>query len=173
MAVKRSTAVLVAVLTAVTAVLAGFGTWWFTRAEEPLPPQISAYSNGQLARTGPYLYCSVLDLGECLLTEDRGTLAVDSRHPVQLAVDNRIGRAPWQLLRLYDDPADSTGQIYPPGSTLAVTVPTVDPQRGPLRGLVVQLLTLVVDAGTGEPFAVPHAEWAVGMRWKPHPATVG
>lgn len=162
---KRSTAVLLAVLVVVTAALAGFGTWWFTRAEEPTPPQISVYSKGHLTRTGPYLYCSVLDLDECLLTEARGALAVDARHPVQLGVDNAIGRAPWRLLRLYDDPDESTSKMYPPGSTLAVTVPTVDPQRGPLRGLVVQLLTLVVDADTGEQFAVPHAEWAVGMRW--------
>lgn len=162
---KRSTAVLVAVLVVVTSALTGFGTWWFARAEEPTPPQISVYSNGHLSYAGPYLYCNVLDLDECLLTEARGTLAVDARHPVQLAVDNAIGRAPWRLLRLYDDPADSTGKMYPPGSTLAVTVPTVDQQRGPLRGLVVQLLTLVIDRDTGETFAVPHAEWAVGLRW--------
>ena len=166
---KRSTVVLVAVLALVTSVLAGVGTWWFTRTEEPSPPQVSVYSNGKLSRTGPYLYCSVLDLDACLLTESRGTLAVDSRHPVQLAVDDTIGRAPWRLLRLYDDPTDTAGKMYPPGSTLAVTVPTVDPQRGPLRGLVVQLLTLVVDTSTGEQFAVPHAEWAVGMRWGRHP----
>ncbi|BBY34348.1 hypothetical protein MMIN_24090 [Mycolicibacter minnesotensis] len=165
MQVKRSTAVLVAVLTVVTAALAGFGTWWFTRAQEPTPPQISVYSNGQLASTGPYMYCNVLNLDQCLLTETRGTLTVDGRHPVQLSVDETIGRAPWQLLRLYDNPADSTGNIYPPNSTLAVTVPTMDAQRGPLRGLVVQLLTLVVDTSTGEQFAVPHAEWAVGTRW--------
>ncbi|MCV7086834.1 DUF2771 domain-containing protein [Mycolicibacter hiberniae] len=163
--VKRSTVVAVAVLAVVAATLAGLGTWWFTRAEEPTPPQISVFSNGHLSRVGPYLYCSVLDLDECLLTEERATLPVDSRHPVQLSVDTTIGRAPWRLLRLYDNPDESTGRMYPPGSTLAVTIPTVDPQRGPLRGLVVQLLTLVVDSSTGEQFAVPHAEWAVGMRW--------
>ena len=165
MQVKRSTAVLVTALVVMASALAGFGTWWFTRAEEPTPPQISAYSNGHLTHAGPYLYCNVLDLDECLLTEARGTLAVDERHPIQLGVDNAIGRAPWRLLRLYDDPADATGKMYAPGSTLAVTVPTVDPLRGPLRGLVVQLLTLVVDTGTGEQFAVPHAEWAVGLTW--------
>lgn len=152
-------------LAVVTSVLAGFGTWWLTRESEPTPPQISVYSNGQLSHAGPYLYCDVLDLDACLLTESQGTLAVDERHPVQLSVDDLIGRAPWRLLRLYDDPADTTGQMYQPGSTLAVTVPTVDPQRGPLRGLVVQLLTLVLDRDNGETFAVPHAEWAVGLRW--------
>jgi hypothetical protein len=163
--VKRTTAVLVAVLTVGTAALAGFGTWWITRAQEPTPPQISAYSNGQLASTGPYMYCNVLDLNECLLTEAQGTVTVDSRHPVQLSVDESIGRAPWQLWRLYDDPADTTKQVYRPGSTLAVTVPTVDPQRGLLRGLVVQLSTIIIDFRTGEEIRVPHAEWAVGTRW--------
>lgn len=162
---KRSTAVLVAVLTVVTSVVAGFGTWWFTRDSEPRPPQISVYSNGHLTHAGPYLYCDVLDLNECLLTEAQGALAVDERHPIQLSVDSFIARAPWRLLQLYDDPVDATGQMYQPGSTLAVTVPTVDPQRGPLRGLVVQLLTLVRDQDNGETFAVPHAEWAVGLEW--------
>lgn len=168
MQVKRSTTMLAAVLVLATALLAGFGTWLITRAQAPQPPQISAYSNGHLTQAGPYLYCNVLNLDECLLTEARGALPVDARHPVQLAVDEAIGRAPWRMLRLYDDPDDSMGTIYPPGSALAVTVPTMDPQRGPLRGLVVQLLTLVVDADTGEQFAVPHAEWAVGMQWAGH-----
>lgn len=165
---KRSTAVLVAVLVVAASALAGFGTWWFTRGSEPAPPQISAYSNGRLTHAGPYLYCDVLDLDECFVTEAKGTLTVDERHPVQLSVDSAISRAPWRLLRLYDDPGDATGEMYSPGSTLAVTVPTVDPQRGPLRGLVVQLLTLVVDRDTDETFAVPHAEWAVGLQWAAH-----
>lgn len=156
---------LVALLAVVTSALAGFGTWWLGRNSEPTPPQISVYSNGQLSHAGPYLYCDVLDLEACVLTESQGVLTVDERHPVQLSVDELIGRAPWRLLRLYDDPGDTTGQMYQPGSTLAVTVPTVDPQRGPLRGLVVQLLTLVLDQDNGETFAVPHAEWAVGLQW--------
>lgn len=162
---KRSTAVLVTVLTLLTSAVAGFGTWWFTRDSEPTPTQISVYSNGHLTRAEPYLYCNVLDLNECALTEAQGELAVDERHPIQLSVDAAIARAPWRLLRIYDDPVDATSKMYPPGSTLAVTVPTVDPQRGPLRGLVVQLLTLVIDRSTGEKFAAPHAEWAVALRW--------
>lgn len=162
---KRSTAVLLTVLVVAVAALAGFATWWFSRTDEPTPPQISAYSNGHLTHAGPYLYCDVLDLNACMLTESRGQLAVDSRHPIQLAVDDTIGRAPWRLLRLYDNPTDTTDKMYPAGSTLAVTLPTVDPQRGPLRGLVVQLLTLVTDRDTGEQFAAPHAEWAVGLLW--------
>jgi hypothetical protein len=165
---KRSTAVLVTVLVVATAALAGFGTWWFTRGGEPTPPQVSAYSNGRLTHVGPYMYCDVLNLDECVLSEAQGTLTVDERHPVQLSVDTVIGRAPWRLLRLYDDPADATRTMHAPGSTLAVTIPTIDPQRGPLRGLVVQLLTLVVDQDTGEQFAVPHAEWAVGLQWGGH-----
>jgi hypothetical protein len=166
--VKRSTAVLLTVLVVAASALAGFGTWWFSRDGEPSPPQVSAYSNGHLTHAGPYMYCEVLDLNECVLTEEQGKLAVNERNPVQLSVDTVIGRAPWRLLRLYDDPVDTTGKLYQPGSTLAVTVPTVDPQRGPLRGLVVQLLTLVIDQSTGEKFAVPHAEWAVGLQWSRH-----
>ncbi|MEB3064418.1 MULTISPECIES: DUF2771 domain-containing protein [Mycolicibacter] len=162
---RRSTVVLVAVPAVVASLLAGFGTWYFTRAEEPTPPQISAYSNGHLTHVGPYLYCDALDLEACLLSESQGTLSVDERHPVQLSVDDRIGRAPWRLVRVYDDPGDTTGQIFPPGSTLAVTVPTMDPHRGPLRGLAVQLLTMVRDRDTGDTFAIPHAEWAVGLHW--------
>lgn len=165
MQVKRTSVVLVTVLTVAVAALAGFATWRYTRSEEPKPPQISVYSNGQLTHAGPYLYCDVLDLDACVLSEAQADLAVDQRHPIQLSVDPAIGRAPWRLLRLYDDPRDATDKLYPAGSTLAVTVPTVDPQRGPLRGLVVQLLTLVVDRDSDEQFAVPHAEWAVGLRW--------
>ena len=167
---KRSTAVLVTVLVVIAATVAGLGTWWVSHASGPTPPQVSAYSNGQFTSAGPYMYCDVLDLNDCVLTETQGHLGVDERHPVQVSVDTVIGRAPWRLLRLYDDPAAATGRMYPPGSTLAVTVPTVDPQRGPLRGLVVQLMTLVVDAETGENFAVPHAEWAVGLQWAGHSA---
>jgi len=39
-------------------------------------------------------------------------------------------------------------------------VPPVDPQRGRIAGLVVQLLTLVQDQ-TGELRDLPHAEWSL------------
>lgn len=160
---KRSTLALVAVLTVVAAAVAGFGTWKFTRDEEPTPPQISAYTNGQLSRVAPYKYCDVY-LYECLPFNETGTLAPDARHPIQLAVGDAVGRAPWWLLRLYDNPKYDTHQQYSPG-TLAVTVPTVDPERGRLRRMEVQLLTWVVDLETGTEFPIPHAVWAVDLPW--------
>jgi hypothetical protein len=50
--------------------------------------------------------------------------------------------------------------MFRPGTRLAVTIPSFDPQRGRLTGIVVQLLTLVVDP-SGELRDVPHAEWSV------------
>ena len=47
---------------------------------------------------------------------------------------------------------------------LAVTIPTVDPHRGRLFGLAVQLPTLVRDEA-GNEFPVPHAEWSVRTVW--------
>ncbi|MGV0625981.1 DUF2771 domain-containing protein [Mycolicibacter minnesotensis] len=155
-------------LAVIASMLAGFGTWWLSRTDGPTAPQISVYSHGNLTYTGPYLYCSVLDLDACLLDESEATLAVDSRYPVQLSVDNTISRAPWRLLQLYDNPGQAVSTMFAPGSTMAVTIPTVDPHLGPLRGLVVQLFTIVVDTDTDDQFAVPHAEWAVGMHWDQH-----
>ena len=83
---------------------------------------------------------------------------------VQLSVPAAIGGAPWRLLRVYEDPADTTTTVFRPNTRLAVTIPTVDPQRGRLTGVVVQLLTLVVDE-SGELRDVPHAEWSVRTAW--------
>jgi hypothetical protein len=52
--------------------------------------------------------------------------------------------------------------MFRPGTRLAVTIPPVDPQRGRLTGIVVQLLTLVVDP-SGELRDAPHAEWSVRL----------
>jgi hypothetical protein len=52
--------------------------------------------------------------------------------------------------------------MFRPGTRLAVTIPTVDPQRGRLTGIVVQLLTLVVDP-SGELRDAAHAEWSVRL----------
>jgi hypothetical protein len=60
--------------------------------------------------------------------------------------------------------ATAGGQRLPPDSRLAVTIPTVDPQRGLLTGIVVQLMTLVVDTAHGLR-DVPHAEWSVRTVW--------
>ncbi len=51
-----------------------------------------------------------------------------------------------------------------PSSTLAVTIPTVDPHRGRLIGIAVQLPTLVRDE-EGNEFPSPHAEWSVRTVW--------
>jgi hypothetical protein len=65
-------------------------------------------------------------------------------------------------LRVYEDPVNTTTTMFRPGTRLAVTIPTVDPQRGRLTGIVVQLLTLVVDP-SGELRDAPHAEWSVRL----------
>lgn len=161
---KRGTAVLVAVLVVLASIGAGAGAWWLVRGSGPRQPQISAYTNGRLIRVEPYLYCDVLDLNDCEVPQEQGELAVNRAHPIQLSVDSVIGRAPWRLLRVYRDPDDTTTTLYRPDSTLAVTIPTMDPHRGPLQGIVVQLLTLAVDL-TGQLFEVPHAEWSVQMVW--------
>lgn len=160
---KRSSAVLLAVLVVLASIGTGAGAWWLARNHPAPQLQISAFTNGQLTRVEPYLYCDVLDLNDCWLGRSQGQLAVDGRHTVQLSVD-AIGRAPWRLLRIYDDPADTVATVFRPGAALAVTIPTVDPQRGPLSGLVVQLLTLVVDE-SGQLFDVPHAEWSIRTTW--------
>ncbi|MBS9532333.1 DUF2771 domain-containing protein [Mycobacterium sp. M1] len=163
---KRSTVVLVVALVLLAAFGAGFGAWQLSRNEAPQQPQISAYSNGHLTRTEPYLYCEVLDLDECVMTKRQGELPVDRDHPIQLSVDSVISQSPWRLLLIYRDPADTTTSFFRPGTKMALTIPSVDPQRGPLRGLVVQLLTMVIDP-VGEMFEAPHAEWAVRTVWEP------
>ena len=57
-----------------------------------------------------------------------------------------------------------TTTFFRPDSRLAVTIPTVDPQRGRLTGIAVQLMTLVVDQA-GELHGAPHAEWSVRTVW--------
>lgn len=155
---------LLAALVVLASIGTGVGAGWLARDRSPQQPQISAYTNGHLARVDPYLYCDVLNLGDCRLARSQGRLPVDSRHTVQLSVDTAIGRAPWRLLRVYGDPADTVTTVFRPDTALAVTIPTVDPQRGPLRQLVVQLLTLVVDQD-GQLFDVPHAEWSMRTVW--------
>jgi hypothetical protein len=113
---------------------------------------------------GPYLYCNVLDIGDCQTPQAQGMLPVNARDPVQLSVPTAIGRAPWRLLRVYEDPANTTTAVFRPNSRLAVTIPTVDPERGRLTGIVVQLMTLVLDPA-GELRGAPHAEWSVHTVW--------
>jgi hypothetical protein len=159
--VKRSVAVLLAALVTLLAVGAGVGAW-LVRQPGPQRPEISAYSHGHLTRVGPYLYCNVLNLDDCQTPQTQGELPVSERYPVQLSVPEAISGAPWRLLQVYEDPANTTTTMFRPGARLAVTIPTVDPQRGRLTGIVVQLLTLVVDP-SGELRDAPHAEWSVRL----------
>lgn len=161
---RRPLAVLVTALVVVASAAAGFGAWLGVRGQERSRPEISAYSHGHLTRVGPYLYCNVLDLTTCQAPHTQGELPVNAQDPVQLSVSTAIGRAPWRLLRVYQDPNDATVTVFRPGSRLAVTIATVDPVRGRLTGIVVQLLTLVVDPA-GELHDVPHAEWSVRTVW--------
>lgn len=154
-----------AVLAAVLLLASGSGVtvWLLTRDRPQQLPEISAFSRGHLTRVGPYRYCDVLNLDNCRTTGTQGELPVNSRDPVQLSVPSAIARAPWRLLQVYRDPADTTMTIFRPDSRLAVTIPTVGPRGGQLTGVVVQLLTLVLDSG--ELQAVPHAEWSVRTDW--------
>lgn len=155
---------LVAALVVLASVVAGVGAWLLACEHAPSRPAISAYSQGHLTRVGPYLYCNVLDLTNCQTPQALGELPVSAQNPVQLSVPTPIGRAPWRLLRVYEDPANTTVRVFRPGTRLAVTIATVDPQRGRLTGIVVQLMTLVVDPA-GDLHDVPHAEWSVRMLW--------
>ncbi len=159
----RRVAVLLAVVMLASA-SAGVGAWFLARQYGPQRPEISAYSNGHLTRVGPYLYCNVLDLYDCETPQASGALPVTERYPVQLSVPRAIGSAPWRLLQVYEDPRNTTVTRFRPDSRLAVTIPTVDPRRGRLTGIVVQLLTLVVDS-RGELAEAPHAEWSVRAAW--------
>lgn len=145
----------------VLAAAAGIGTWLLMRRSGPQLPTISAYSNGHLTRVGPYMYCNVLNLDDCQSPQTQGELRVSERLPVQLSVPEAISRAPWRLLRIYEDPTNTTTTLFRPDTRLALTIPTVDPQRGKLTGVVVQLLTLVVD--NGELREAPHAEWSIRL----------
>lgn len=161
---KRVLAVLAAVAVLATAATAAL-VWQLTRDHGPELPQVSAYSHGVATRIGPFQFCDVLDPTDCVPAGQQGELAVTERDPVQLSVPSSIAEAPWRLLRVYEDPVDTTETVYRPGTRLAVTIPTVDPQRGRLTGIAVQLLTLVQDE-TGEVFEIPHAEWSVRMVWR-------
>ena len=159
---KRGVAVLLAALVTLLAVGAGVGAWLLVRQPGPQRPEISAYSHGHLTRVGPYLYCNVLNLDDCQTPQTQGELPVSERYPVQLSVPEAISRAPWRLLQVYEDPVNTTTTMFRPSTRFAVTIPTVDPQRGRLTGIVVQLLTLVVDP-SGKLRDAPHAEWSVRL----------
>ncbi|MEN3318446.1 MAG: hypothetical protein V7643_1847 [Mycobacterium sp.] len=152
-----------AVVVLVTSVLTGVLIWRLAEQPRPEHPEISAYSDGQLVRVGPYRFCEVLNPTDCETPRTDGELTVDPRHPVQLSVPAAIARAPWILVRSYES-ADIVDE-FRPDTKLAVTIPTVDPHRGRLFGVAVQLPTLVRDEA-GNEFPVPHAEWSVRTVWR-------
>lgn len=140
------------------------GVWRLHKAHGDQLPEISAYSHGHSVRIEPFQYCDVLNLNDCREPRAAGELAVNKDNPVQLSVPSSIARAPWRLLQVYENPIDTTVTYFAPKTTLAVTIPTVDQQRGRLTGIAVQLLTLVQDQD-GQEFALPHAEWSVSTVW--------
>lgn len=157
----------VIVVLAAVAVLASIGTgaliWRLHRTPAPTHPEISAFTHGQLVRVGPFRFCDVLNITKCDLPETVGELTVDPRDPVQLSVPPAIARAPWVLIRAYEG-GDPAVDEFRPDTRLAVTIPTVDPRRGRLTGLAVQLPTLIRDEQNNV-FPWPHAEWSVATVW--------
>ena len=162
---KRFAGWIVAALVVLASAGAGVGALLLTREQGTTLPQISVYSQGETVRVEPYLYCNVIDLNDCAKSNAQAQLSVSERYPVQLSVPSEIGRAPWRLLRVYADERNTTTTVFRPDSRLAVTIPTVDPQRGRVVGLAVQLLTLVQDEN-GELRDLPHAEWSVKLAWQ-------
>lgn len=162
-AVKARVAALAAGVVMLAAAL-GFSTWVLVRSDGPQLPRISAYTHGQLVRVDPFEYCNVLDLNDCQTPHAQGELRVTSRDAVQLSVPTSISAAPWRLLQVYDDPANATTTAFRPRTRSAVTIATVDPHRGRLTGIAVQLVTLVVGPD-GELHDAVHAEWSVRMVW--------
>lgn len=155
---------LLVVVVALASAGSGVGAWLAVRGDDEKMPQISVYSHGHAVRVGPYVYCNVVDLDDCRNPREQAELRVSADHPVQLSVPASISRAPWRLLRVYEDERNSTAAVYRPDTHLAVTIPTVDAERGRLTGIAVQLLTLVQDQ-SGELRDVPHAEWSVRTVW--------
>lgn len=155
--VLAALAVVVVVASAATGVL----IWRLSQSPAPAHPEISAYTDGQLARIGPYRYCKVKNPTDCEVFRTTGELAVDRRHPVQLSVPPEISRGLWVLVRTYE--GGDIVERFRAHTTLAVTIPTVDAQRGRLFGIAVQLATLVII--DGEEVPAPHAEWSVRTTW--------
>lgn len=165
---KRILGALALVAVLFVAVVGG-GIWWFSHGKPKALPEISAYSHGHLTRVGPYRYCEVLNVFACQDAGDAGELPVTARFPVQLSVPPAIGDHPWLLRRFYLDSDGEAVTLFRPEERLAVTIPTVDPQRGRLAGFVVQLVTLVM-VGENDSQAVPHAEWSVRTVFNPQQA---
>jgi len=158
----RTTAWILAALVLLASAGAGVAAYRWTKNSVSRLPEISAYSRGETARVGPYFFCNVVNLNDCVRDGAQGALRVDDREPVQLSVPMSIARAPWRLLKVYEDDRNTTATVFKPGSRLAATIPTLDPRRGRVVGVVVQLLTIVRDQNNTE-FELPHAEWSVRL----------
>lgn len=159
---KRSTIVMVVALVLLTSIGTGTAAYRWSRNSVSRLPEISAYSRGETTRVGPYYFCNVINLDDCVREGAQGTLRVNDREPVQLSVPSSIAKAPWRLLKVYEDELNTTATKFRPDSRLAATIPTVDQFRGRLIGVVVQLMTLVRDQN-GTEFELPHAEWSVRL----------
>lgn len=161
---KRLVAAVVCAAVVLASGGAGVAAWFWARNAGHEYPEVSAFTRGQLVRVGPYYYCNVLNLDDCARAGTQGQLVVNHGNTVQLSVPAAIGSAPWRLILAYEEPDQDQLFAFPPGDRLAVTIPTVDPLRGRLTGLAVQLPTLVeVD---GELRELPHAEWSVRTVWE-------
>lgn len=158
---KRVIAAL-AVVVVVASIATGVLVWRLSQNPPPKHPEISAYTDGQLARVGPYFYCNVLNLTECDTPQTEGELVVDRRHPVQLSVPPAISRALWVLVRSYE--SGDVVETIRAHTKLAVTIPTYDPLRGRLFGIAVQLPTIARNEA-GEEIPWLHAEWSVRTNW--------
>ncbi|MGV0852003.1 DUF2771 domain-containing protein [Mycolicibacterium phlei] len=157
---KKVIAALAAVVV-VAAVVTGLLVSRLSAGHGPKYPEISAYSHGQTVRVGPFRYCDVLNPTKCVVFEQQGELPVTERGPVQLSVPKAVAKAPWVLLRRYED--TEIVEEFRPNSRLAVSIPTVDPRYGKLTGFGVFLPTLIrLD---GEEVPAPHAEWSVRTVW--------
>ena len=97
----------------------------------------------------------MVDLNDCVKGGVQGELSVAAaiRSSCRCRPDRRCAVA--SAAGLPDD-KDTVATAYHPGTRLAVTIPTVDPRRGRMMGLVVQMLTLVKDQN-GELHDLPHA----------------
>ena len=161
--VKNGLAVLAAV-----AVVASCGHRRADLAADPQPgtraPGDQRVHAGQLVRVGPYRYCDVFNPTKCDVPKAMGELAVTSRDPVQLSVPHPSPGRPGCCCGPTRVPMTASSRRSRPTPHVAVTIPTVDPRRGRLTGIAVQLPTLVRDE-QGNEFPVPHAEWSVRTVW--------
>ena len=163
--VKRGIAILASV-TVLAVVLTGVLVWRLSGTTGSDLPEISAFTHGKQVRVGPYFYCEPKTNGVCESPGTIGSLVVNDRDVVQLSVPPAIADGWWELRQDYGDQTPPRIAEYLPGrNQLAVTIPTVDPERGRLAGIAVQLKTLAMDEN-GNELEWRHAEWSVATEWQ-------